>query len=165
MSWSTVGTVDIGPLDKNVEVGLFVIEPEDDTIWVRITQTSPADVWNYSYGLLTWRSGQGKELGTIKVYGDPDPAVYRLGVGLPAFERDGVLVFTPRAYNRKWISVDSPPVWSLAFEAQSGKAVDGPPVFGTRGTLGSFADLVGIGVSFVFGDGPAGTIARVALKR
>ena len=72
MTWSFAGQIDVGPLDKNVLVGPFLMEPEDDTIWVKITQTSPSDVWTYSYGLLTWRTVQGQELGTIKVYGDRD---------------------------------------------------------------------------------------------
>lgn len=164
MTWSFAGQIDVGPLDKNVLVGPFLMEPEDDTIWIKITQTSPSDVWTYSYGLLTWRTVQGQELGTIKVYGDTDSEVFALGVGLPPSERYGDFIFTPRAYNRRWISIDSPPIWSLSFEAQSGKANDGPPVFGTRATLGVLADLVDIGVSYAFGNSPAGTVARISLK-
>ena len=52
----------------------------------------------------------------------------------------------------------------LQFEAQSGKANDGPPVFGTRATLGVLADLVDLGVSYAFGNSPAGTVARISLK-
>lgn len=164
MSWTLVGSVNVGPQDKTVLVGPFSIGPENDTIWVKVTQTSPPDVWTYSYGLLTWRTSEGQELGTIKVYGDTDSEVFRLGVGLPPSVGDGVLEFTPRAYNRRWISIDTPPIWSLSFEAQAGKASDGPPVFGTSSTLGSLSDFVDLGVSFAFGDSPVGTVARVALK-
>lgn len=164
MPFSTVGQIDVGPLDKNVLVGPFLMEPEDDTIYLRITQTSPADVWNYSFGLTTWVTNQGSELGTIKVYGDTNSEVFALGVGLPPVERYGDIMFTPRAYNRQWISIDTPPIWSLLFEAQSGKAADGPPVFGTRATLGVLADLADVGVSYAFGTSPVGKVARIALE-
>ena len=125
MTWSSVGSVSVGPLDRTVQVGSFSMQPNEDTIWIRVTQTSPQDVWTYSYGLLTWKTSFGQELGTIKVYGDPDSEVFALGIGLPPLERDGVFEFTPRAYNRRWISIDNPPQWNLAFEAQSGILASG----------------------------------------
>ena len=164
MSWSFAGQIDVGPLDKDVLVGPFLMEPEDDTIWIKIKQTSPSEVWTYAYGLLTWRTNQGKELGTIKVYGSTDSEVFVLGVGLPPMERYGDLIFTPRAYNRQWISIVSPPVWGLEFEAQSGKASVGPPAFGTRSTLGVLADLVDAGVAFAFTPAGVGTVAKITLN-
>lgn len=164
MSWSFVSRIYVRPLEKEKLVGPFRMNAEDDTIWVKITQISPEDVWTYAYGLLTWRTSQGKELGTVKVYGDTDGEVFALGVGLSPLELSGELIFTPRAYNRAWISIDSPPIWALSFEAQSGSAAVGPPSFGTRATLGCLADLADVGVHYVFGDSPAGTIARIALS-
>ena len=164
MTWSFVGQIDVGPLDKEVLVGPFLMEPESDTIWLKITQLSPSEVWTYSYGLLTWRTVQGQELGTIKVYGDTDSEVFRLGVGRPPSERFGDILFTPRAYNRRWISIADPPIWSLKIEAASGKAADGPPAFGVRATLGVLADLVDISTSFAFDESPAGTFARIVLS-
>lgn len=120
MTWSSVGSVSVGPLDHSVQVGPFSMQPDENTIWVRITQTSPQDVWKYSYGLLTWKTSFGQELGTIKVYGDTDSEVFVLGVGLPPLERDGMFEFTPRAWNRQWINIADPPTWGLTFEAQSG---------------------------------------------
>lgn len=117
------------------------MEDGDDTIWIRITQTSPTDVWTYSYGLLTWQTALGKELGTIKVYGDVASQVFALGVGLSPSLRDGMFVFTPRAYNRRWISIDNPPVWNLDFEAQSGISTSGPGTGLETGTLVTFVDV------------------------
>jgi len=136
------------------------MDEDTDTIWVTITQTSPPeDTWNFSYGLLTWRTVQGHELGTIKVYGHPDGETYKLSVGLPPRERYGDLIFTPRAYNRRWISIDTPPIWSLSFEAQSGKSSSGSipdlPAFGVRATLGVLADVAGAAVSYAITDGIA----------
>ena len=154
MSFTDVGDVEVGPQDQEVLVGPFLLGEDDDTLWVRVTQLSTPDcpVWNYSYGLLTWRSVQGQELGTVKVYGRCDGETYRLGTGLSPSERYGDLIFTPRAYNRRWIAIDEPPLWRLSFEAQSGKSSTGSspdvPSFGTRATLGVLADLVGAGVSY-----------------
>jgi hypothetical protein len=153
MPWSNVGSISVGPQDKEVSVGSFSMEPDDDTIWIRMTQTSPATKWNYSFGLLTWRTSFGQELGTVKVFGDTDSEVFLLGVGLPPLERDGVFIFTPRLYNRQWISVEVPPLWGLSFEAQSGKASDGPPVFGTRATLTVLADVAGEAFSYAIANG------------
>lgn len=155
-----VGAIDVGPQDREVLVGPFLMDEDTDTLWVTITQTSPPeDTWNYSYGLLTWRTVQGHELGTIKVYGHPDGETYKLSVGLPPRERYGDLIFTPRAYNRRWISIDTPPTWSLSFEAKSGKIGSGSlpdiPAFGTRATLGVLADLAGAGITYAITDGVA----------
>jgi len=153
MAWSSVGSVSVGPLDQSVPVGSFSMQPDEDTIWVRITQTNPQDYWKYSYGLLTWKTSFGQELGTIKVYGDPDSEVFRLGIGLPPLERTGMFEFTPRAWNRGWISIDNPPTWGLDFEAQSG-------VSGSSG--GGGGDIEAIAGGFVNAvSGASLTLTRV----
>ena len=150
MSWASVGSVNVGPRDREVLVGSFSMQPDDDTIWFRVTQTSPQDVWKYSYGLLTWRTSFGQELGTEKVYGDTDSEVFRLGVGLPPLERNGSVLFTPRAYNRRWIEIDDPPTWSLSFEAQSGILVSGGSGNQNIGAVvNSFVDSSNSGLSLV----------------
>ena len=162
MSWSSVGSVEVGPQDREVLVGSFSMEEGDDTLWFRVTQTSPKDVWNYSYGLLTWRTSFGKELGTVKVYGDKDSEVFRLGIGLPPLDRTGSVFFQARSYNRRWIETDEPPIWSLTFEAQSGVYLNPPsvPVFGVRAPLGVLADLADSGVTYAITDG----VARIVLS-
>ena len=161
MSWTEVGSVNVGPQDREVLVGSFSMEPEEDTIWFRVTQTSPDDCWNYAFGLLTWRTSFGQELGTEKVYGDTRGEVFQLGVGLPPLERTGSVYFTPRAYNRRWISIAEPPTWSLSFEAQSGSASSGgAPAFGTKATLTTFAEAVGTTVDFLIESG----LARLVLS-
>ena len=156
--FTAVGTVEVGPQDREVLVGSFTLQDDDDTIWFKVLQTSPADVWTYSYGLLTWRTSEGQELGTVKVHGHTNGEVVSLGVGLPPLERSGDVYFTPRAWNRRWISVDTPPIWGLSFEAQSGISGSGSPVFGTRATLTALADPLGNAAEFVLADG----FARVA---
>ena len=160
MSWTSVGSVNVGPLDREVEVGSFSMQPDEDTIWFRVTQTSQNDCWKYAYGLLTWRTSFGQELGTQKIYGDRDSEVFKLGVGLPPLERTGSVLFTPRSYNRRWISIDDPPIWGLAFEAQSGKSSVAPdtPAFGVSSTLGVLADLAHLGISYAVSGGFASLV-------
>ena len=153
MTWASVGSVDVGPQDREVLVGQFSMQPDEDTIWFRVTQTSPADVWKYSYGLLTWRTSFGQELGTKKVYGDTDSEVFKLGVGLPPLERTGGVYFSPRAYNRRWIAIDNPPIWSLSFEAQSGASAGVGPAPEFSSTLVTLAKNTGEALDFVIADG------------
>ena len=149
MSWTSVGSVNVGPQDREVLVGSFTMQADDDTIWFRVTQTSPDQKWNYSFGLITWKTSFGQELGTQKVFGDRDSEVFTLGVGLPPLERTGSVLFTPRAFNRSWIATSDPPRWSLDIEAQSGRMNSGGiPAFGTRATLVTLTDPDDVRQSF-----------------
>lgn len=137
-----IGSVIVGPDSREVEVGPFTLESEDNCLWIQVTQISPPQVWNYSFGLLWWESTNGRELGTEKIYGHALGETYRLGNGRSPLEREGRLMFAPRAYNRKWISIETPPQWSLSFAGASGIAGgnSSEPSLGTRATLGSLVD-------------------------
>ena len=149
MTWTSVGSVNVGPQDREVLVGPFTMQPDDDTIWFRITQTSPNQKWNYSYGLVTWKTSFGQELGTRKVYGATDSEVFALGAGLAPLERTGSVFFAPRAYNRAWINASEPPIWSLTFEAQSGKTGGGNAPQSIGAVVNSFVTTSGDGISLV----------------
>ena len=154
MTFNQVGTVEVGPQDREVLVGSFSLGADDDCIWFRIQQINPPEYFKFAYGLLTWRTEFGKELGTIKVYGDPASEVYRLSNGNDPISRTGSVLFTPRAFNRGWISVENPPTWTLNFEAKSGvlNPDNSPPVFGTRASLGVLADLGYVGITYTIGE-------------
>ena len=149
MSWSDVGSIGVTPKDKDVLVGEFTLGEEHDTLFLRVTQTSPGNVWNYSFGLLTWRSTFGQELGTAKVYGSTTGECYQLGIGLPPVVRTGSVYFTPRAYNRRWIDIEDPPVWRLEIEAQSAKTAGVPVPSGVGAVVNSFVDSSDNGLSLV----------------
>ena len=153
--FEAVGSVEVGPQDREVLVGPFTVEADDDTIWIKVIQTTPEDVWTFAYGLLTWRTSEGEELGTVKIHGDTTAEVFKLGVGLPPLVRTGQFFFTPRAWNRRWISIDDPPRWGLSFQAQSGLSGSGAPLFGTRATLVTLADTLGNAADFVVSNGSA----------
>ena len=125
----------VSPEDPSSQViGNFSLGPDHDTIWVKVTSGSSENCpWPWSYGLFTWITTEGRELGTIKINGVCEGEVFRLGVGLPPLERSGVLQFTARAYNVQWVKLGNP--WPLTFEVRSGNSADGLPAFGTRATL------------------------------
>ena len=123
-----VGSISVGPTDLAVEVGSFSLEEDDDTLFIDVQQMSPNQVWNYSYGLLWWESAFGRELGTEKVYGHQVGETYKLGIGRSPRSRSGRIMFAPRAYNRRWISIENPPTWTLSFSAESNILVPSDPV-------------------------------------
>ena len=157
-----IGSVSVGPLDQTVEVGQFSLGEDDDVLWVQVTQISPDQVWNFSYGLLWWENDFGRELGTEKVYGHQEGEIFRFGVGRAPRQRDGRLYFAPRAWNRQWISIETPPIWSLTFSGESGQSGFSPdvPAFGIRATLGVLADLGSYGITYAITDG----LAKVKLN-
>ena len=91
--------------------------------------------WPWSYGLFTWVTENGRELGTVKVNGVCEGEVFRLGVGLTPEFRTGRLGFTPRNYNLKWIELGNP--WKLTFSFKTGQE------------QGSGSELVGGSTLFV----------------
>ncbi|MFZ9656477.1 MAG: hypothetical protein ACO29V_12550 [Limnohabitans sp.] len=100
-------------------IGTVDLAAGADTLWVRIVQQGGDSPWPYGFGLLSWQSLEGRELGTAKVYGHLEGETYRLGNGLSPVERRGLLVFEPRMYNLRWLKA-SGAVWNLAFEVESG---------------------------------------------
>ena len=117
-----------------IDVGPVALGDDDDTIWIKVTSSPQGDCpWPWSYGLLTWISENGRELGTVKINGVCEGEVFKLGVGLPPSFRTGSLSFTPRTYNLKWIELGHP--WTITFSWQTGKGVEGPPALGSRATL------------------------------
>lgn len=115
--WSFIAEKTFTPDDLTEVIGSFSLEEGDDTLWIRLTQLSTRTK-PWSYGILSWRSPDGHELGSVKAYGNLDGEVYRLGVGRAPSIRDGVITFTPRGFNLAWIREGFP--WPLKFEAASG---------------------------------------------
>ena len=150
--YTEVGEVNLTPDNDDVVVGSFLMGEDHDTIWVRVTQLNDDGPWPFSYGILSWKTAQGYELGSVKAYGDTASEVFRLGVGRPPLLRTGSLTFNPRSFNLAWVRTGHP--WRLKFEASSGQSSLGQspsdPVPGNGATLGSFADLSNAGVTYAF---------------
>ena len=138
----TVTPTTISPVD----LGEFVIGETDDTIWIKVTSAPQGGCpWPWSYGLVTWITDNGRELGTVKVNGVCEGEVFRLGVGRTPLFRTGRLSFTPRSYNLAWVEMGNP--WTLTFEPSSGSGGGG----GTniRAVTNSFVDPSDNGLSLV----------------
>jgi hypothetical protein len=121
MEWSAERNVTVGPADVSpISVGDFSIGEGENTIWVKMTsaKTGGDCAWPWSYGLLTWITEDGRELGTVKVNGVCDGEVFKLGNGLTPSFRSGRVEFTPRSYNLQWIKLGHP--WQLKFQFKSG---------------------------------------------
>lgn len=119
LAWQPVGSASVGPASGRIPVGDVTLAPGDDTLWVRVRQLGGESPWPYGFGLLSWQSSAGRELGTAKAWGHSEGEVIRLGVGLQPAATTGVLVFEPRSYSLSWVKA-SGAVWALSFESRSG---------------------------------------------
>ena len=145
--WATVGTKTFTPNDTDTVIGSFLMGVDHDTLWVRMTQenTSPNSPW--SYGILSWKTSNGFELGSTKAYGETESEVFRLGIGRPPYERSGMLTFEPRGFNLGWIKNGYP--WTLKFEAASGITSGGGGGLRVGAVINSFVDTSDTGLSLV----------------
>ncbi len=149
----SLGTVTVGPSDLYRDLGPISLGADDDTIWLQVKQIQPTENWKYSYGIVSFITTEGAELGTTKVYGNQLGEVFRLGVRRAPLVRSGIIRFKPRAYNLAWVSAKGAPEWILDVEWESGLSGSGSPVFGTRATLGVLSDLVNAGVTYAISGG------------
>lgn len=133
MAWTFVGERTFTPDNLTEEVGVFNLDDDHDTLWVRVTQIGEPATEPWAYGILSWKSADGNELGSCKAYGKNHSEVFRLGVGLPPRVRGGVVTFTPRGFNLAWIKNGWP--WTLRFEAFSGSSIIVQPDAENRSTL------------------------------
>ena len=101
----------------------------------------------WSYGILSWKTTSGFELGSVKAYGETESEVFRLGIGRPPSERSGQLTFEPRGFNLGWIKNGYP--WQLKFECSSGQTSGGGGGSTVRGVVNSFVDTADNGLSLV----------------
>ena len=118
VDWTDLGARTVGPSDLRVVVGSFSIGETDDTIWVEVQRTGPSGPWPWSYGILSWQTSFGLELGSVKAYTASEGEIFRLGVGRAPRSRTGSIVYEPRSFNLAWVKNGYP--LTLAFSAASG---------------------------------------------
>ena len=124
MSWVDLGTSTVTPTSCAVEVGVFTLAEGDDTLWVNIRKIGEDKCpWPWSYGILSWRTDYGNELGSVKAYTEDDGEVFRLGVGLSPLQRTGTVIYEPRSFNLSWVKAGHP--LTLNFQAQGGNTSSG----------------------------------------
>ena len=117
MAWTRVGSVTVGPVSQEITVGQIEVPPQGG-IELMVRETSPGQPFKFAYGLVSFRSTRGKELGTVKCWPERDWSAFVLGTGLSALDRAGELLFEPRSYNLRWVKAGFP--WSLEFMADVG---------------------------------------------
>ena len=131
-----LASIDVGPMDLDVLVGAITLPVDTDSLFVRMRQTGGSSPWLFSYGLLSWRTANGRDLGTVKAYPHIEGELYRLGVGLSPVERTGGLYFTPRSYNLNWIKAGER--LQLSFEWEAAAIGAGGPGGGSFDAARSF---------------------------
>jgi len=142
LGWQDLGNKTVTPDSTDLVVGGFSLAEGDTHIWIRMRSLSAPDPWPWSYGILSWKTSEGYELGSVKAYSETESEVFRIGNGLPPVERTGVITFEPRSFNLAWVKRGNP--WTLNFQAQSG-ALQSPGLGGAA-----------VSNSFVSADGGAG---------
>ena len=149
LRFDTSSTITVSPSDVvPIQVGTAFLGERDDTFWIKVTSSSSSDCpWPWSYGLLTWITEEGRELGTVKVNGVCEGEVFRLGNGRAPLLRTGILSFEPRSYNLSWIELGHP--WTLTFEWVSGQSGSGGGAQITGAVVNSFVDTADNGLSLV----------------
>ena len=119
MTWNFVGEHTFTPDGAEVNIGEFNLSEGQDTIWARVTQLNEPGDWPFSFGILSWRSSEGNELGSIKIFPTQFGEVFRLTCGRAPLVGAGSIWFEPRGYNLQWIKAGYP--WTLKFEASAGR--------------------------------------------
>jgi hypothetical protein len=101
MAWQLVGTVTVTPTTTEAVVGPIEV-PTYGGIELKLRQTAPTP-FRWGYGLLSYRSQNGLELGTIRVWPRLEFSNYLLGAGLKVDDNIGQLIFEPRSWNLRWV--------------------------------------------------------------
>ena len=120
----SLGDITVGPNSGEIAVGSFSLQPGDDTVWVEVQRTSPDQGWPWSYGILSWRSAFGNELGSVKAYTSKVGETFKLGVGKTPRTTSGTIYYEPRSFNLAWVQKGYS--LSLAFSAASGVSAVAP---------------------------------------
>jgi hypothetical protein len=121
MAWQSIGSVTIGPNTDEAVVGSITV-PTFGGVAIKVRQTSSAP-FQFGYGLLSFRSTFGRELGTIRVWPRPEATVYMMGQGLTVIDNIGQLVFEPRTWNLRWVRAG----FNLSIDFLADLATDLPP--------------------------------------
>ena len=116
----SLGEKTVGPNDLRVVVGSFSLGETDDTLWIEVQRTTPRGSWPWSYGILSYQTNFGLELGSTKAYTASEGEVFRLGVGRKPRGRTGSIIYEPRSFNLAWVKNGYP--LTLSFSAASGVA-------------------------------------------
>jgi hypothetical protein len=142
-SWVDLGSISCTAMTHRLKVADLTLPEGADSLWVRVAQIGGTSPWPYGYGLLSFQSDGGRELGTIKVYGHQEGETFRLSNGLEPQHRAGALWFEPRSFNLRWLET-SGATWVLSFSSFAGTSGGGG---GVGAFAGGFVDPAGTGLT------------------
>jgi hypothetical protein len=148
VAWQYIGSVTVSPATTEVVVGSITV-PTTGGLQVKMLQTTSAP-FQFGYGLLSYRSTYGKELGIIRVWPRTEFTSYWMGEGLTVVDNQGLLVFEPRTWNLRWVEAGFP----LSIDFLADLPTDLP---GDRYQSDGFADGLGNEL-FLSPSGPQGRI-------
>ena len=117
VSWTEIATITVNPNDGIIDVGGFSLASGDDTLYVDVQAPGADAPWPWSYGILSWQSSFGRELGSIKAYTRQAGEVFRLGIGRTPRSLSGRILYEPRGFNLAWLELDN--TLTLTFRAAS----------------------------------------------
>jgi len=106
MAWQYIGSVTVTPFSDELVVGSITV-PTFGGFAVKVLQTTSTP-FQFGYGLLSYRSTYGRELGVTRVWPRPEFTSYVLGQGLTVVDNVGLLVFEPRTWNLRWVKAGFP---------------------------------------------------------
>ena len=106
MAWQRIGSVTVTPTSTEAVVGPIEV-PTYGGVELKLRQTTTTP-FRWGFGLLSYRSQNGLELGTIKVWPRMEFSNYLLGGGLRVDDNIGELIFEPRTYNLRWVIAGFP---------------------------------------------------------
>ena len=120
-----LGRITVTATSGEQKIADFTLGENDNAIWLRATQIQPTSNWAFAYGLVYWKSSNGRELGTVKCYSHTESEIFLLTEHRVPSSSEGALYFQPRAYNRLWINAHKDEEWVLDFHGESGVTAGG----------------------------------------
>jgi hypothetical protein len=117
MAWQLVGAVTVTPATLEAEVGPLAV-PTIGGVELKLRQRLPVP-FQWRHVLLSYRSQNGLELGTVKAWPRPEFSNVLLGAGLQVADNVGVLVFEPGRWNLRQVAAGFPLTVELLADVES----------------------------------------------
>lgn len=116
--WRPIGWLNVGPFSGELPIGRLSGALTNGNLPIRGRVTNQGGPGPLSFAVLSLRDDEGtRPMDGCRWWPRSDPSTVQLGPAIGSAV-SGSLLFKPRAYNTRWISVGIPaPWWGVAFEA------------------------------------------------
>lgn len=143
MAWQLIGTATAVPGEPIQEVGPITV-PTAGGVEIAVRSVVPVP-FRWGNGYIRFKSSNGYELGSVKVWPKPIRESYLLGQELTASINTGVLEFEARGHSIRWVMAGFPLVVEVLADLPSDLPSDRTFVQGFLDSVGNVLDLVGAG--------------------